>query len=310
MENECELFSSRGLLKSCCMHADNVEYVGPHELTYKVDKINVRIRKTPSVYINIASLDFFCKNILPKLKAPIVLVIGDSDVSVPNTMFTLNFVVELLEHPKIKRWYCQNLCCRVQNLYPLPIGLDYHSQSIMDKWGEKAMPPLDQENKLLDIKQTGLPFWERECKCYVNFQYSLHHLSGEAVEYADIRGDALKNVDQGLCYFDKSGLSRSETWGNQTKYAFVISPPGNGLDCHRTWEALNLGCIPILVKVNFSDYDMSWQSCCYDDLPVLVVNRWDEINQELLDRTVVEFREKKFNYDKLTLKYWVDKIHE
>ena len=117
MENECKLFSSRGLLKSCCMHADNVEQVGPHALTYRVNKINVRLRKTPSVYINIASLDFFCKNILPSLKAPVVLVIGDSDVAVPNTMFTQNFVVQLLGHPKIKRWYCQNLCCRAGQLF-------------------------------------------------------------------------------------------------------------------------------------------------------------------------------------------------
>ena len=29
---------------------------------------------------------------------------------------------------------------------------------------------------------------------------------------------------------------------------FVLSPPGNGNDCHRTWEALYLGAIPIIQK--------------------------------------------------------------
>lgn len=29
---------------------------------------------------------------------------------------------------------------------------------------------------------------------------------------------------------------------------FVLSPPGNGPDCHRTWEALYLGSIPIVKK--------------------------------------------------------------
>jgi hypothetical protein len=28
----------------------------------------------------------------------------------------------------------------------------------------------------------------------------------------------------------------------------VLSPPGNGNDCHRTWEALYLGAIPIIQK--------------------------------------------------------------
>jgi tRNA U38,U39,U40 pseudouridine synthase TruA len=40
-------------------------------------------------------------------------------------------------------------------------------------------------------------------------------------------------------------LHRSELWRRHGGFAFVISPPGHGLDCHRTWEALALGCIPI-----------------------------------------------------------------
>jgi hypothetical protein len=27
---------------------------------------------------------------------------------------------------------------------------------------------------------------------------------------------------------------------------FIVSPPGNGIDCHRTWEAIYHGCIPII----------------------------------------------------------------
>jgi hypothetical protein len=50
---------------------------------------------------------------------------------------------------------------------------------------------------------------------------------------------------------------------------FVLSPPGNGLDCHRTWEAMYLGAIPIVKK----EY---WPFSSYE-LPVLVVNDWDEM---------------------------------
>ena len=46
----------------------------------------------------------------------------------------------------------------------------------------------------------------------------------------------------------------------------------------------------------------------YEGLPVLFVNDWDEITQELLDKTIEEFRNKEFNYERITLKYWVDKI--
>ena len=85
-----------------------------------------------------------------------------------------------------------------------------------------------------------------------------------------------------------------------TKYSFVLSPHGNGLDCHRTWEALVLGCIPV-VKTSSLDK-------LYDDLPVLIVNNWYDIDEELLKNTIENFKDKKFNYDKLKLDYWINKI--
>ena len=31
-----------------------------------------------------------------------------------------------------------------------------------------------------------------------------------------------------------------------SKYKFIISPEGNGIDCHRHYEAILCGCIPII----------------------------------------------------------------
>ena len=95
---------------------------------------------------------------------------------------------------------------------------------------------------------------------------------------------------------------REQSWTNQTNYTFVISPHGNGLDCHITWEALVLGCIPI-VKTSGLD-------TLYSELPVLIVKEWKDINKELLMETVKQFRNKKFNYDKLQLSFWIKKIKE
>jgi hypothetical protein len=75
---------------------------------------------------------------------------------------------------------------------------------------------------------------------------------------------------------------------------------GHGMDCHRTWEALMLGSVVIVKK--------SQLDSLYEDLPVLIVNDWDEITQELLNTTLLSFKDKTFNYDKLTLKYWINKI--
>ena len=52
------------------------------------------------------------------------------------------------------------------------------------------------------------------------------------------------------------------------KSLFVPSPAGNGLDCHRTWEALYLGAIPVVLKSEFCG-DATW--------PVHLIDDWDEI---------------------------------
>jgi hypothetical protein len=50
---------------------------------------------------------------------------------------------------------------------------------------------------------------------------------------------------------------------------YVLSPPGNGPDCHRTWEAIYLGAIPI-VKFEFWPFSRI-------DLPVIVLNNWSDL---------------------------------
>jgi len=48
-------------------------------------------------------------------------------------------------------------------------------------------------------------------------------------------------------------------------------------------------------------------------LPVLIIQDWSDITEKLLMNAVAEFKKKHekgvFNYDKLTLNYWMDKIN-
>ena len=52
------------------------------------------------------------------------------------------------------------------------------------------------------------------------------------------------------------------------KTMFVPSPAGNGIDCHRTWEALYLGAVPVVLRSEYFG-ENSW--------PVLVVDSWSEL---------------------------------
>lgn len=64
---------------------------------------------------------------------------------------------------------------------------------------------------------------------------------------------------------------------------FVFSPPGNGPDCHRTWEAIYRGAIPIVLRRAWAFESLN--------LPVLVVDDWDEAIELLSDKPVALYRE-------------------
>ena len=79
---------------------------------------------------------------------------------------------------------------------------------------------------------------------------------------------------------------RCDIWKEQLKYHFVVSPHGNGLDCQNV-EAIMLGCIPIVKSSSLNSL--------FYDLPVLIINEWDELNEELFIKTLKDFSSKKFN---------------
>ena len=45
-----------------------------------------------------------------------------------------------------------------------------------------------------------------------------------------------------------TGMGNDDYLRTLTRHQFVISPEGNGIDCHRHYEALMAGCIPIVER--------------------------------------------------------------
>lgn len=132
------------------------------------------------------------------------------------------------------------------------------------------------------------PLYQRIPKIYVNFTLSNDRFGD--------REKSLKLIPNDLLIKKNNRLPRTYNWKNITNYAFVLSPFGVGMDCHRTWEALCLGSVPIVCAPNFRKL--------FEDLPVLIVNNWSDINETLLNETIETYKTKTFNFDKLQLKYW------
>jgi len=85
------------------------------------------------------------------------------------------------------------------------------------------------------------------------------------------------------------GPDASASWAYYNGLAhakFVASPMGHGRDCYRTWEALALGAIPVMLSSNSSQLDRAK----YEGLPVLWVDRWEVVTPDFLEAAWVSTR--------------------
>ena len=297
-ESHNTFVSSRGILKSCDWFSSTPQSSIQRLLNYPPLQAAApdQIR---TFYICSSAIPYFINHIVYNLKKPFILVGGDCDEEIPNDIFaSAKAFYDFINNPNLVHWFSQNLVLSHPKMSVIPIGLDYHTVSRLGAWGEPATLPAAQEAQLVSIRNKSVPFWERTNKCYANFHFSMN------AKYGFDRRDALQQINKELVFYEPKPVRRSLSWEKQTNFTFVLSPHGNGYDCHRLWEALVLGCVPI-VKTSALDG-------LYKDLPVLIVKQWSDITKELLDNTIELFKEKhkanEFNYDKLTLKYWVDKI--
>jgi hypothetical protein len=98
-----------------------------------------------------------------------------------------------------------------------------------------------------------------------------------------------------------------ETYAAGSRYLFGLSPPGNGMDCYRTYELWMLGVIPIIERNR--DYTEMFR-----DLPFIEVDRWDYSQAEWIKMmqdyiASDEFRNNDFSgWERLFLRYWRRKI--
>ena len=296
-ENNNIYVSSRGILKSC-----NYFSFTPHssirQLINYPQLEKIKNIKNPSIYICSSAISHFINVMLPLIDFSFVLVSGDCDETIPNEILNNNDFINLINDKRILHWFCQNMTLEHNKITKIPIGLDYHTLTQRPLWGPISSCQ-DQEKMLIMIKEKSAPFYNRNIKCYANFQFSMNTKLGYD------RKDAFQKINKELVYYEENKVTRLITWNKQKDFAFVICPHGGGLDCHRNWEALCLGCIPI-VKTSSIDK-------LYDNLPVLIVKDWNVIDNNLLHNTINDYKKKfennEFNMEKIKLSYWINLIN-
>jgi hypothetical protein len=209
------------------------------------------------------------ERVLKDLRCSIVVVVVDHERQSRCHSFpplpVEAYIAACIESPRVRHWFVENwrgpahpkVTCR-------PIGLS---------WNHLSLAPLYAA--LLDAIAAAPAMERKPLRVLANFQHQNHAqpASGELPNERKLLAEQLRGNP--LITFDKK-REQGDCWRAHADYAFEISPRGNGLDCHRTWEALLLNTIPIV------------RSCSLDlvhrAFPVVIVQRWDEITEDNLRR--------------------------
>jgi O-antigen/teichoic acid export membrane protein len=247
-----------------------------------------KLKRHQKIYVCTDALENFALNYLEKIDTPFMLLSGDSDLSLRPDSFNQNIIKMIVDNPNLSIWYAQNLEYSHPKLKYLPIGMDYHTAYENPKFfGSKKMLPLEQEKEILEISNNADFISNKELKIYSNWHFFMDR--GD-------RRECFESIDKQICFYEPKRVKRSTSYINQSNYAFVSSPAGEGFDCHRTFEAILLGSIPI-VKSNPISH-------MFKDLPVCIVDEWSDVSKEFLSETLDVYLRKKFDYKLIFNDYW------
>lgn len=94
--------------------------------------------------------------------------------------------------------------------------------------------------------------------------------------------------------FENKTLPYTEYFQALPTYKFVASPEGNGIDCHRHYEALMAGCIPIMEQNPLVEEK-------YKGCPILWTTDFSEITSEYLLTKYNEMLDKEYDFSCLFL---------
>ncbi len=204
----------------------------------------------------LGDINTFARDVIGTFTGPVVLVTTDGDRSVPSGL-PWETVMRILADPRIVAWYSQNLDNSFvhKKLSPIPIGIDFHTRirkgigprkkSIL--FGYAIRNSIEPKNRVLRI-------WSD-----VHLEQDLGNMVEEfpddmgkpGAALFGTRGELRSAVEQNrldaVVDAPEGRLPVEKVWEIYGRYFFVISLPGHGIDCHRTWEALALGAAVITI---------------------------------------------------------------
>ena len=241
-------------------------------------------------------LDFFAEN-LALLSISSILITSDGDRDIPSS-YKDETVSKILDCKKITKWFTQNYDLTIINnkfnFYPIGINIHHKKEQMNLSYNSIYKTLLFLNKKQLETTKKMQIF----CDSHLNFTHP------ERKEMLT----TLKNNKQ-ILFLDKK-VKFNKIHELYSKYQFILSPRGNGVDCYRTWEAFLFGAI-VITKTSSLD-----KMYLDNNLPVVILNNWTELNTNNLEEKLEIWRKKLLKktspeniLPKFNINYWFSKIN-
>jgi len=210
----------------------------------------------------------------PRIRGRYTLITHNSDENVTEELAAL-------ADEKLVAWYAQNLLVPHSKISPIPIGLEnlhHYNNGLIKDFSRLRKQTYVKRNRILH-----------------SFKVATNPSIRQSLDDSLKRHPLVDRVSGVLAYYYRRILC---------KYKFVVSPPGNGIDCHRTWEAMYFGVVPIVIS--------SHVTRSFSSYPIWIVEDWKELGdlrEADLSKKYREIKNREFDEAKLFMNYWQQVTH-
>ena len=222
------------------------------------------------IFVKTDYIPQFFSYIMPSIKYQVNIITHNSALGIDASYN------RYLNNSKILKWYAQNANFFHEKLESVPLGIANR------RW------PHGDVDLIEDIKSKTT---EKQYLAYMNFDINTN-ATKRSVVY-----DVFKDKEYVL---KGSKKSFKDYLVDLSLSKYCISPPGAGIDCHRIWECIAIGTIPIVERCHNISF--------HTKMPIMIIDDWNIVTKEELDHKYDFYNSILYNESPLYLEYWIDKI--
>ena len=227
-----------------------------------------QVKKNDIIWIKSDFLGQFFSSRFNEITEPFIIIAHNSDYSTPGDL------VRFLDDKRILAYFTVNKDRNHPKVFGIPIGI------MNPIW--KAGNGSRFREFMTDIP----PFEDRFINIYLNFNPSTNNQ----------RTKWFNHFKKFPYVWIPPKRTHSQYLSDLKRSKYVVSPPGNGLDCHRTWESILMGAIPIILSTSIDEV--------YQDAPVLVVDDYANVTPQMLET----FKPPTWHRHRAFVHYWFELI--